>query len=180
MAHAPMVCLLKAVLRSSGGGDSVEVGDDDLCAVLGRPLLCPALPGEARLECWAAAGHDAFLVDAARLFGLSLRALQPPRATRGLEQAAEFAQHFEASYLPFVAAALAHGQPVLAWSGPPRADIAGPGWVLVTRGGGGRGGTHGSRTLGGRPAPSRGGSAGKAARGRVRAPAGAALRRRGV
>ena len=127
----PLVGLLRAVL-GHGGAAGAGVDNDDLAAALGRPLLCGALPGEARLSCWAAAWHDAFLADAARLFGLSLRAIQPPDAARGLEQATGYAQHFEASYLPFVRAALAHGQPVVAWSGLSRGDAEEPGWVLVT------------------------------------------------
>lgn len=134
LAHAPLACILQAVLRSTGPGGCPGIDDDDLAAALGRPLLCAAVPGDVRLSCWAATGHDAFLVNAARLFGLSLRGIQPPQAAHGLEQAAKYAQHFQASYLPFVLAALSHQQPVLAWSGPPLARGESPGWALITRG----------------------------------------------
>ena len=97
--------------------------------------MCTA--GPLPLPAWASVGHDAFLVEAAQLWGLNLRAVHPPAAACGLERAAEFRQHFDASYRPLVLRALEHGQPVLGWTGPrPIAEegaCTGPArWVLIT------------------------------------------------
>jgi len=64
-------------------------------------------------------GRDAFLVSASRLFGITVRDVHPPEAAVGLSHAAEFVQHFDASYRPLIIRALENNQPVLAWQGWP-------------------------------------------------------------
>jgi len=120
-ATAPLTWLLHGVWRAANrdaGLSPPALDVDDLNAALGRPFLLCAVPGESDVERWAAYGQDAFLVEVGRLFGLAVREIHPPEAARGLERAAEFAQHFEASYLPLVLRALEHDKPVLAWTGP--------------------------------------------------------------
>ncbi len=69
------------------------------------------------LAWWPAFGRDALLVEAAALFGVRLREVHPPEAARGLSDAPEFAQHFEASYKPIILRALENREPVIAWQG---------------------------------------------------------------
>ncbi|MBI4717796.1 MAG: hypothetical protein HY763_08340 [Planctomycetes bacterium] len=94
-----------------------DLDRDDLHAALGLSLMICAVPGEPDLARWITYARDAFLPQAASLFGMTVRDLHPPRAAHGLHRAAEFAQHFEASYAPLVRRALENGQPVLAWQG---------------------------------------------------------------
>ncbi|MCH8967377.1 MAG: hypothetical protein IID43_06830, partial [Planctomycetes bacterium] len=96
-----------------------DVDTDDLHAALGLSMVAYAVPGDMELANWSMYGRDAFLVDTARAFGMTVRAIHPPEAARGLGGAAEFAQHFDASYRPLIARALEHDQPVLAWRGWP-------------------------------------------------------------
>jgi len=89
-----------------------------------------AVPGEPDLGCWPMYARDAFLVEAGRLFGMTIRDMHPPEAARGLSDAAEFTQHFDASYRPLVLRALEHDQPVLAWQGwPGEARLL---WGIIT------------------------------------------------
>ena len=97
-----------------------ELDLDALCAVLGLSWTAITVPSEPDLARWPLYARDAFVVDAARLFGLTLRPLHPPEAARGLEVAAEFEQHFDASYRPLILRALENDQPVLAWRGWPQ------------------------------------------------------------
>ena len=48
---------------------------------------------------------------------MQIREVHPPEAARGLEDAAEFEQHFDASYRPLILRAMENGQFVLAWRG---------------------------------------------------------------
>jgi hypothetical protein len=117
---------LRAVVQKAGG----HVDFDDLCAAMGLPFLFTAAPEEPDLSCWLMYGRDAFLVPAGRLFGLTIRDMHPPAAARGLHRAAEFGQHFDASYRPLIKRALEHGQAVLAWRGwPAPFDLH---WGLIT------------------------------------------------
>lgn len=80
---------------------------------------------------WPLYARDAFVIEAARQFGLTLRELHPPQAAHGLRLAPEFDQHFDASYRPIIFRALEHGQPVLAWQGwPGNARLL---WGLIER-----------------------------------------------
>ncbi|MCH7527588.1 MAG: hypothetical protein IID39_09135 [Planctomycetes bacterium] len=75
-------------------------------------------------------GCDAFLVEAAAMFGVRMRALHPPESSEGLAECPEFAQHFEASYTPLIRRALENAQPVLAWRGWP--DYREALWGIIT------------------------------------------------
>ncbi len=104
---------LRAIARRAG----LEIDHDDLNAVLGLSWMVCAVPREADVGRWAMYARDAFLVEAGRLFGLHIRDIHPPDAARGLDRAAEFDQHFDASYRPLILRALENDQPVLAWQG---------------------------------------------------------------
>lgn len=106
---------VRAAVRAAAG----DVDFDDLCSAMGLPFLFTAAPEEPDLSRWLMYGRDAFLIPAGRLFGLAIRELHPPAAARGLDRAAEFRQHFDASYRPLIQRALEHGQAVLAWRGWP-------------------------------------------------------------
>jgi hypothetical protein len=95
------------------------IDPDDLNAALGLSWMSIAVPSEPDPGCWPMYARDAFLVEAGRLFGMTIRDMHPPEAARGLSDAAEFTQHFDASYRPLVLRALEHDQPVLAWQGWP-------------------------------------------------------------
>jgi len=99
------------VLRQAGG----DVDLDTVHTALGLGLLLCAVPDEQDVRTWPAYARDAFLVDGGRLLGLTVRPMHPPEAARGLDAAAEFRQHFDASYGPLVVRALEHDQHVLAW-----------------------------------------------------------------
>lgn len=95
------------------------IDPDDLNPALGLSWMSIAVPSEPDPGCWPMYARDAFLVEAGRLFGMTIRDVHPPEAARGLSDAAEFQQHFDASYRPLVLRALEHDQPVLAWQGWP-------------------------------------------------------------
>ncbi|MFQ5491199.1 MAG: hypothetical protein ACE5GE_10790 [Phycisphaerae bacterium] len=89
-------------------------------AALGHSFMTTATTGPKDCPAWwSTHGRDALLIEAANLFGMRLRPVHPPDAAVGLGESREFAQHFEASYLPIVLRALEHRQPVLAWQGWP-------------------------------------------------------------
>jgi hypothetical protein len=93
-----------------------EIDIDDLHAALGLSfMLCASR--EEPPGVWPTLARDAFLVEAARLFGMGIRDVHPPEAARGLDRAEEFRQHFDASYRPLIHRALENDQPVLAWRG---------------------------------------------------------------
>lgn len=104
---------VQTIAREAG----CEIDIDDLHAALGLPLLTCAVPAQLDVACWPLYARDAFLMPAGRLFGMNIRDLHPPEAALGLSGAAEFAQHFDASYRPLVERALENDQPVLAWQG---------------------------------------------------------------
>ncbi len=99
------------VLRQAGG----DVDLDTVHTALGLGSLLCALPDDQNIGAWPGYARDAFLVDGGRLLGLTIRPMHPPEAARGLAGAAEFRQHFDASYRPLVKRALEHDQQVLAW-----------------------------------------------------------------
>ena len=102
-----------AIARDAGR----DLNYDDLMAAMGMCWSPLAVPEEADIGRWPMYARDAFLCEAGQLFGLTIRDMHPPEAARGLSSAAEFAQHFDASYRPLIRRALEHEQPVLAWQG---------------------------------------------------------------
>jgi hypothetical protein len=79
---------------------------------------------------WASYSRDTSLESTAAMYGMRLRELHPPEAATGLSKSAEFAQHFQDSYVPLMCRALEHEQLVLAWGGwPPPCAHA---WGVVT------------------------------------------------
>jgi len=107
---------LCAIGRSAG--HEIDLGD--LIAAMGLSWMACTEPDEPNVADWSMYARDAFLIPAAQLFGLTVREVHPPPAARGLDRAAEFEQHFDASYRPLIHRALEHGQPVLAWRGWPK------------------------------------------------------------
>ncbi|MCP4248781.1 MAG: hypothetical protein GY778_17190, partial [bacterium] len=97
--------------------------DLDYCslnAALGLSFMaCSTGRDDDCVGTWMSYGRDVRLVEAAGAFGIRLRPVHPPEAALRLSDAAEFGQHFEASYRPIVLHALANRQPVLAWRGWP-------------------------------------------------------------
>ena len=110
-----LVLALQAVLRACGR----DVDYDELAAATGVAFMTTRAVGEPDPRRWPAHGRHAFLVPAARKYGLELRDLHPPGAAPLPRTPPEFAGHFRDSYLPFVAGAVARGEPVLAWMGWP-------------------------------------------------------------
>ncbi len=81
---------LAFALQAVAHGLGCELDVDDLTAALGLPFITCAVLGEEDLTCWPLYVRDAFLVEAAGLFGMSIRAVHPPSAAFGLERAPEF------------------------------------------------------------------------------------------
>lgn len=106
---------LQAVAEAAGG----ETDYDALCAAMGVSFAAVSARAEKAPGWWMMYGRDAFVEPAAQLFGIRLRNLQPPDVGVEMTQAAEFPQHFEASYLPLIQRSLENGQPVIAWEGWP-------------------------------------------------------------
>ena len=106
-----LTCAVDHILRQAGG--DVDLGT--VHTALGLGLLLCAVPDDEDVRTWPGCARDAFLVEGGQLFGLTVRPMHPPEAARGLAGAAEFRQHFDASYRPLVMRALEHDQPVLAW-----------------------------------------------------------------
>ncbi|UCE58747.1 MAG: hypothetical protein JSU63_15040 [Phycisphaerales bacterium] len=106
-------------LHEVARGAGLDIDFDDLHATMGLPLMTCAVRDQPRVDLWLLCARDAFVVPAARLFGMIIRELHPPEAARGLDHAPEFGQHFCASYLPLVERALENNQLVLAWQGWP-------------------------------------------------------------
>ena len=122
---------LTLALRSIAHRAGYEIALDDLHAALGLSLLVCAVPTERSLAYWSMYARDVFLTPAARAFGITLRAVHPPEAARGLDRADEFRQHFDASYRPLIERALENSQPVLTWQGWP--GDHGNAWGIITR-----------------------------------------------
>lgn len=100
---------VRAIARQAG----FEIGHNNLIAALGFETSAVLSPTATPTMF----GRDARLIDAGRQFGMQIREVHPPEAARGLEAAAEFAQHFDASYRPLILRALENNQGVLAWRG---------------------------------------------------------------
>ncbi len=107
---------LMAVARRFG----TVIDFDDLNAALGLSTLTCAVSTELDCRNWCLYARDAFLPEAAKLFGMDVREIHPPESAVGLAGFKEFDQHFDASYRPLVSNALSHGQAVIAWRGWPK------------------------------------------------------------
>lgn len=140
--HESLTFAIQAIAAHAG----YPIGRDDLNAALGLSFSVTAVPREDDLSRWSMYARDACLIEAGRLFGLTIRDIHPPEAARGLCRAAEFEQHFAASYRPLILRALENGQRVLAWQGWP--GDRGLMWGVITgscdSGIGLRGATYGS------------------------------------
>ncbi len=100
---------LRAIARDVG----LEIAHDKLIATLGFETSAVPFP-DATSNMF---DRDARLIEAGRQFGMQIREVHPPEAARGLEAAAEFDQHFNASYRPLILRALENNQGVIAWRG---------------------------------------------------------------
>jgi hypothetical protein len=128
--EAPGQCESLAVcLCSVLAGVDREIGYDELVAALGLGAAIVAVRGEPPDQ-WPAFARDAALAPAAQAYGVRLRDLHPPDASRGLSSSVEFSWHFDDSYVPLIRRAIEIGQVALAWRGwpPPRQNL----WGLVT------------------------------------------------
>ncbi len=121
-----LTCALKAIAGQAGP----DIDPDELNAAMGLSWMMSAVACEDDLASWPMYARDAFLIQAGRLFGMTIRDLHPPEAARGLSGLEEFKQHFDASYRPLILRALEHAQPVLAWQGWP--GDRGLAWGVIT------------------------------------------------
>lgn len=87
------------------------------CEVALGLALHVAQPTPAPLPTWHHFEQDASLSEAASALGIVVRELHPPAASDGLEESAEFVDHFRDSYVPLIDRALGAGQQALAWGG---------------------------------------------------------------
>lgn len=113
--YESLALALQAVAQAAGG----EIDYDGLCAALGVSFTAVSARHEPAPGWWMCYGRDAFVEEAAALFGLRLRDLSPSDVGAEMTDAVEFPQHFEASYEPLIRTAVANSQPVLAWQGWP-------------------------------------------------------------
>jgi len=113
-------------MRQAGG----DVDLDTVHTTLGLGMLVCAAGDVEDVRTWYGYARDAFLVDGGRALGLTIRPMHPPEAARGLADAAEFRQHFDASYRPLVLRALEHEQQVVAWCAV--GGGASRQWALIT------------------------------------------------
>ena len=100
---------VRAIARQAG----VEIDHAELVVEIGWETLALSSP----LATPTMFDRDARLIEAGKHFGMQIREVHPPKAARGLEAAAEFNQHFDASYRPLILRALENNQGVLAWRG---------------------------------------------------------------
>jgi hypothetical protein len=125
--YESLALCLRAVAEAAGG----ELDYDAACAAMGLSFAAVSVRAEPAPGWWLTCGRDLFLESAAELFGLRLRSLHPPDVGVEMTRAAEFAQHFEASYVPLIRTAIGNGQPVLAWQGWP--GVSGRFWGVITQ-----------------------------------------------
>jgi len=114
---------VRAIARAAG----FEIAHRKLIAALGFDV--GKVPSPAATS--AMFGRDARLIEAGIQFGIQIREVHPPEAARGLESAAEFDQHFDASYRPLILRALENNQGVLAWRGWAGERELSWGWILA-------------------------------------------------
>lgn len=118
---------LQAVAACSGKSPQLS----EVHNLLGLSLLMTASPSADDSAPWPLLARDAFIIEAGRALGLTIRDIHPPEAAVGVQRAAEFRQHFDASYAPLIRRALEHHQPVLAWQGwEGKAEFQ---WGVITR-----------------------------------------------
>lgn len=108
---------LTNAMVSCAAASGCDIDASALHMALGLSMVPCATPADTYIGDWPMYARDAFLVDAAALFGMTVRDLHPPDAARGLGGAAEFAQHFDASYKPLILRALENDQPVICGRG---------------------------------------------------------------
>ena len=96
-------------------------------------LLTLNLALEAAVNRGRQRDRDARLIEAGKHFGMQIRDVHPPEAARGLEAAAEFDQHFDASYRPLILRALENNQGVIAWRGWAGERELSWGWIRIAR-----------------------------------------------
>lgn len=114
---------IRAIARQAG----IEIGHRKLIAALGFDSSAVHSPATT-LNMF---GRDTRLIDAGRQFGMQIREVHPPEAARGLEAAAEFDQHFNASYRPLILRALENNQGVIAWRGWAGERELSWGWIRI-------------------------------------------------
>ena len=142
-------CSLANALRLILHRNGCDADIDDLHAALADPWSFCAAPSDADPARWPLYARDRHLVAVGQLFGLTIRPIHPPEAAKGLSDAEEFRQHFDASYRPLILRALEHDQPVLAWRGwPGRWDAV---WGIIRKSCSGQVGFSGSITAEGSP-----------------------------
>ena len=100
---------VRAIARQAG----VEIDHTELVVALGFEASAVSSPTARSIMF----DRDARLIEAGKLVGMQIRDVHPPEAARGLEAAAEFDQHFDASYRPLILRALENNQGVIAWRG---------------------------------------------------------------
>jgi len=100
---------VRAIARQAG----VEIDHTELINALCFESSAPPSPTATSIMF----GRDARLIEVGKLVGMQIRDVHPPEAAHGLEAAAEFDQHFDASYRPLILRALENDQGVLAWRG---------------------------------------------------------------
>ncbi len=111
---------VRAIARAAG----VEIDHAKLISALGWETAGPSPTATLNML-----DRDARLIEACKLVGMQIREVHPPAAARGLESAAEFGQHFDASYRPLILRALENDQGVLAWRGWPSERELSWGWI---------------------------------------------------
>jgi len=112
---------VRAIARQGG----IEIDHTELVLALGFEIRAvPSPTGTSTMF-----GREARLIDAGKQFGMQIRDVHPPEAARGLEAAAEFDQHFDASYRPLILRALENNQSVLAWRGWAEERELSWGWI---------------------------------------------------
>lgn len=118
---------LQAVATCSGKSPQLS----EVHNLLGLSLLMTASRSADNSAPWPLLARDAFIMEAGRALGLTIRDIHPPEAAVGVQRAAEFRQHFDASYAPLIRRALEHHQPVMAWQGwEGEAEFH---WGIITR-----------------------------------------------
>jgi len=123
---ASMTLSLQAILEAYGR----RVPLHEAATVTANAFMVTYAAGARPEDRWNMYARHAFVVEAARSYGLQLRALHPPFAAPLPLPPPEYALHFRDSYVPLIEAALARDEPVLAWMGWPAPQTAI--WGIVT------------------------------------------------
>lgn len=121
-----LVACLQAILRVYGR----DANYHELMSLTGAAFMTSYAADAPPNMRWNVCGRHAFLVAAARLYGLELRELHPPDAAPSVPVPREFDWHFRDSYLPFIRTGLDRDEPLLAWMGWPAPHSAE--WGVIT------------------------------------------------